>query len=78
MALLDEPRPEGRPSSADSGFLAAEIRLTKGAKKIGLMLLALAAQRFQAKLQDEQEVMGFFAAFSFAVIRGWVQRVAAR
>jgi alkylation response protein AidB-like acyl-CoA dehydrogenase len=61
MALLDEPRPQGRPSAADSGFLAAEIRLTKGAKKISLMLLALAAQKFQAKLQDQQEVMGFFA-----------------
>ncbi len=61
MALLDEPRPEGRPSAADSGFLAAEIRLSKGAKKISLMLLALAAQKFQARLQDEQEVMGFFA-----------------
>ncbi|MBK5256203.1 MAG: acyl-CoA dehydrogenase family protein [Vicinamibacteria bacterium] len=61
MALLDEPRPEGRPSATDAGFLAAEVRLTKGAKKISLMLLALAAQKFQAKLQDQQEVMGFFA-----------------
>jgi alkylation response protein AidB-like acyl-CoA dehydrogenase len=61
MALLDEPRPEGRPSAADSGFLAPEIRLTKGAKKISLMLIGLAAQKFQAKLQDQQEVMGFCA-----------------
>ena len=61
MALLDEPRPEGRPSASDSGFLAAEVRLSNGAKKISLMLLALAAQKFQAKLQDQQEVMGFFA-----------------
>jgi len=61
MALLDEPRPEGRPSATDAGFLAAETRLTQGAKKISLMLLALSAQKFQAKLQDEQEVMGCFA-----------------
>jgi len=61
MALLDEAVPEGRPSAADSGFLAAEIRLTKGAKKVSLMLIALAAQKFQAKLADQQEVMGFFA-----------------
>ncbi len=61
MALLDEAVPEGRPSAGDSGFLAAEIRLTKGAKKISLMLIALAAQKFQAKLADQQEVMGFFA-----------------
>lgn len=61
MALLDEAVPEGRPSAGDSGFLAAETRLTKGAKKISLMLIALAAQKFQAKLADQQEVMGFFA-----------------
>ena len=61
MALLDETAPEGRPSAGDSGFLAAEIRLTKGAKKIALMLIGLAAQKFQAKLQDQQEVMGFCA-----------------
>ncbi len=61
MALLDEAVPDGRPSATDSGFLGAEIRLTRGAKKIGLMLLALSAQKFQARLQDEQEVMGCFA-----------------
>jgi alkylation response protein AidB-like acyl-CoA dehydrogenase len=61
MALLDEPRPEGRPSAQDRGFLAAETRLAKGAKKIALMLVALAAQKFQARLEDQQEVMGFFA-----------------
>ena len=61
MALLDELPPPGRPSAGDSGFLSTEVRLTKGAKKISLMLLALAAQKFQAKLQDQQEVMGFFA-----------------
>ena len=58
MALLDEPRPEGRPSAEDKGYLGAEIRLVKGAKKISLMLLGLAAQKFQAKLADQQEVMG--------------------
>ncbi len=61
MALLEEPRLEGRPSANDAGYLAAETRLTKGAKKISLMLLALAAQKFQANLQDQQEVMGCFA-----------------
>jgi len=57
MALLDEPRPAGRPSDGDTGFLAAETRLVQGAKKISLMLIGLAAQKFQAKLQDQQEVM---------------------
>jgi alkylation response protein AidB-like acyl-CoA dehydrogenase len=57
MALLDEPRPAARPSSTDQGFLAAETRLVAGAKKITLMLIGLAAQKFQAKLQDQQEVM---------------------
>jgi alkylation response protein AidB-like acyl-CoA dehydrogenase len=58
MALMDEPVPQGRPSAADQGYLAAEIRLTLGAKKVSLMLLGLAAQKFQAKLADQQEVMG--------------------
>jgi alkylation response protein AidB-like acyl-CoA dehydrogenase len=58
MALLDEPRPEGRPSADDHGFLGTEVRLAKGAKKIALMLMGLAAQKFQAKLADQQEVMG--------------------
>jgi alkylation response protein AidB-like acyl-CoA dehydrogenase len=58
MALLDEPTPAERPSKGDQGFLAAEMRLTKGAKKVTLMLIGLAAQTFQAKLQDQQEVMG--------------------
>jgi alkylation response protein AidB-like acyl-CoA dehydrogenase len=61
MALLDEPPATERPSKGDNGFLAAETRLTKGAKKISLMLIGLAAQTFQAKLQDQQEVMGFCA-----------------
>ena len=61
MALLDEPRPEGRPSADDHGFLGAEVRLAKGAKKIALMLMGLAAQKFQAKLADQQEVMGYCA-----------------
>ena len=57
MALLDEPAPEGRPSEKDTGFLAAEKRLVAGAKKIALMLIGLAAQKFQAKLQAQQEVL---------------------
>jgi alkylation response protein AidB-like acyl-CoA dehydrogenase len=61
MALLEEPRPEGRPSADDHGFLGAEVRLAKGAKKISLMLLGLAAQKFQARLADQQEVMGYCA-----------------
>ncbi len=61
MALMDEAVPPGRPSAGDSGFLAAEGRLVKGAKKVSLMLLGLAAQKFQAKLADQQEVMGFCA-----------------
>jgi alkylation response protein AidB-like acyl-CoA dehydrogenase len=58
MALMDEPRSEGRPSADDKGYLAAETRLVKGGKKIALMLIGLAAQKFQAKLSDQQEVLG--------------------
>ena len=40
------------------GFLAAEARMVKGAKKIALMCLGLAAQKHGEKLTDEQEVLG--------------------
>ncbi|MBX7187578.1 MAG: acyl-CoA dehydrogenase family protein [Vicinamibacteria bacterium] len=76
LALLDEPRPSGRPSADDKGYLGAEIRLVRGAKKVSLMLLGLAAQKFQAKLADQQEVMGYCAdvvtetyAFESALLR---------
>ena len=33
MALLDEPRPAGRPSADDHGFLGAEVRLDQGGEE---------------------------------------------
>jgi hypothetical protein len=41
--------------------LAAEARMVKGAKKIALMCLGLAAQKHGERLADEQEVLGCFA-----------------
>jgi butyryl-CoA dehydrogenase len=58
------------------GFLAAEAQMVTGAKKIALMVIGLAAQKFGDKLVDEQEVLGCFAdiametyAFESAVLR---------
>jgi alkylation response protein AidB-like acyl-CoA dehydrogenase len=61
MALMSEvghPAPVG---DAPIGFLAAEARMAKGAKKIALMCLGLAAQKHGERLADEQEVLGLFA-----------------
>jgi butyryl-CoA dehydrogenase len=60
MALQAEllaPAAEGLPG----GFLAAEARQVAGAKKVALLCLGLAAQRFGTTLSDEQEVLGHFA-----------------
>jgi len=57
-------------------FLEAEARMTAGAKKVALMCLGLAVQRFGQELEEQQEVLGAFAdvametyALESAVIR---------
>jgi alkylation response protein AidB-like acyl-CoA dehydrogenase len=60
-ALLDEVTGGPAPSEGDDGFLAAEARMVRGAKKIALMCLGLAAQKFGQDLQDQQEVLAHFA-----------------
>ncbi|HEY2902781.1 MAG TPA: acyl-CoA dehydrogenase family protein [Polyangia bacterium] len=54
------------PVGVPDGFLAAEARMTKGAKTIALMCLGLAAQKFGQSLVDEQEVLGHFADIAMA------------
>jgi alkylation response protein AidB-like acyl-CoA dehydrogenase len=61
QALMDEVTGGSAGSNDDDGFLAAEVRLVAGAKKVALMCLGLAAQKFGPKLNDEQEVLGHFA-----------------
>jgi alkylation response protein AidB-like acyl-CoA dehydrogenase len=49
------------PAAATDEPLAAEARMLAGAKKIALLGLGLAAQRFGTALADEQEILGHFA-----------------
>jgi hypothetical protein len=41
----------------DSGLLAAETKLAKNAKKVALMVLGTAAQKYMMGLADQQEVL---------------------
>jgi alkylation response protein AidB-like acyl-CoA dehydrogenase len=83
QALMDEVTGGPTGSSDDDGFLAPEARLVAGAKKVALMCLGLAAQKFGPKLSDEQEILGHFAdvametyALESAVIRARKQAAA--
>jgi alkylation response protein AidB-like acyl-CoA dehydrogenase len=60
MALMRELGAAPAAVAAD-GFLGAEARMLAGAKKVALMCLGLAAQRFAEALQEQQEVLAHFA-----------------
>jgi alkylation response protein AidB-like acyl-CoA dehydrogenase len=61
MALIDELTSGPSLQEMDDGFLAAESRMVTGAKKVALMCLGSAVQKFADKLADEQEILGHFA-----------------
>jgi alkylation response protein AidB-like acyl-CoA dehydrogenase len=61
MALMEELTSGPSASESDEGFLAAEARMVRGAKKVALASLGLATQKFADKLTDEQEILGHFA-----------------
>ena len=61
MGLMEELSAGPSLADAPEGFLAAEARLTAGAKKVALMCLGLAVQRFGQELEEQQEVLGLFA-----------------
>jgi alkylation response protein AidB-like acyl-CoA dehydrogenase len=61
MSLMEEVTGARPAAEVPAGFLAAEARMTAGAKKIAIMCLGLAAQKFGERLADEQEVLGLFA-----------------
>jgi alkylation response protein AidB-like acyl-CoA dehydrogenase len=61
MALMDELTSGPQAPSADDGFLANEARMVQGAKKVALMCLGVAAQKFGQDLSDHQEILGHFA-----------------
>jgi alkylation response protein AidB-like acyl-CoA dehydrogenase len=61
MALMEEVTAGPALRETPEGFLAVEAQMVAGAKKIALMVIGLAAQKFGEKLVDEQEVLGCFA-----------------
>jgi alkylation response protein AidB-like acyl-CoA dehydrogenase len=60
MALMDELT-SGAPAPAEEGFLAAEARMAAGAKKVALLCLGTAVQKYQQALANEQEILARFA-----------------
>lgn len=58
QALMDEIlSPQMAGFDDDEGLLAAETKLAKNAKKVGLMTLGTAAQKYMMKLGDQQEIL---------------------
>jgi alkylation response protein AidB-like acyl-CoA dehydrogenase len=58
QALMDEIlTPQMAGFDDDEGLLAAEQKLAKNAKKVGLMTLGTAAQKFMMTLGDQQEIL---------------------
>jgi alkylation response protein AidB-like acyl-CoA dehydrogenase len=58
QALMDEIlTPQIAGVDDDEGLLAAEQKLAKNAKKVGLMTLGTAAQKYMMKLGDQQEIL---------------------
>jgi len=58
QALMDEIlTPQMAGFDDDEGLLATEEKLAKNAKKVGLMTLGTAAQKYMMKLGDQQEIL---------------------
>ena len=58
QALMDEVlSPSPTMLEGDEGVLAAEQKLTKNAKKVALMTLGTAAQKYMMALAEQQEVL---------------------
>ena len=58
QALMDEIlTPQMAGLDDDEGLLAAETKLAKNAKKVGLMTLGTAAQKYMMTLGDQQEIL---------------------
>ena len=60
-ALMDELTAGPAAAAGDDAFLGAETAMVAGAKKVALMCLGLAVQKFGQELTDQQEVLGHFA-----------------
>ena len=60
-ALMDEITAGPSRAPDDDAFLAAETAMVAGAKKVALMCLGLAVQKFGQDMTEQQEVLGHFA-----------------
>ena len=60
-ALMDEITSGPSAPPEDDSFLAAETAMVAGAKKVALMSIGLAVQKFAEGLTEQQEVLGHFA-----------------
>jgi hypothetical protein len=56
-ALQDEILNPQMSLDEDTGLLAAETKLAKNAKKIALIVIGTAAQKYMTALQDQQEIL---------------------
>ena len=56
-ALQDEILNPQMSFDEDTGLLAAETKLAKNAKKIALMVIGTAAQKYMTALQEQQEIL---------------------
>jgi alkylation response protein AidB-like acyl-CoA dehydrogenase len=61
FALIEELAGPPAAAPADGAPLAAERAMVAGAKKVALLCLGLAAQKFEQELTEQQEVLGHFA-----------------
>jgi hypothetical protein len=66
-ALMDEFTAGPAQAPVEEGLLAAEALMVTGAKKVALMCLGLAAQKYSDKLENEQELLGLFADIAMDV-----------
>jgi alkylation response protein AidB-like acyl-CoA dehydrogenase len=67
MALVEELTSPSAGGDEDEGFLAAEASMLRGAKKVALMSLGTAAQKFGQELAEQQEVLAHFADVALEV-----------
>jgi alkylation response protein AidB-like acyl-CoA dehydrogenase len=67
MALVEELTSPSSGGDEDDGFLSAEAAMLRGAKKVALMCLGTAAQKFGESMGDQQEVLAHFADVAMEV-----------
>jgi alkylation response protein AidB-like acyl-CoA dehydrogenase len=67
MALVEELTSPSPGGDEGEGFLAAEAAMLRGAKKVALMTLGVAAQKFGESLAEQQEVLAHFADVAMEV-----------